>query len=128
MDREASASVTHGGLRDFSTVRAMDVVTMEERPRVVHHEGEAVHEILHAWGTNGIITRIWLALTPAVEWAQCSVAFDTFDQGFEFSQRIAASEDWTKSGWSLRSRRGPFLPSLVRCAPWRPRARRLYFL
>ena len=37
-------------LRDFDTVRAFEVVTMEEMPRVVLHEGEAVHEILHAWG------------------------------------------------------------------------------
>src|SRR6202142_471268 len=89
-------SVTHGGLRDFATVRALDVVTMEESPRLVHHEGEAIHEILHAWGTNGIITRIWLALTPSVEWAQCAVAFDTFDQAFDFSERVAKSEEWNK--------------------------------
>jgi FAD binding domain len=89
-------SVTHGGLRDFATVRAIDVVTMEDTPRLVHHEGEAIHDILHAWGTNGIITRIWLALTPSVEWAQCAVAFDTFDQAFDFSQLIATSEEWTK--------------------------------
>jgi hypothetical protein len=89
-------SVAHGALRDFFTVRALDVVTMEDPPRVVHHEGEAVHEILHAWGTNGIITRIWLALTPSVEWAQCVVAFDTFDRAFDFSERVATSEEWTK--------------------------------
>ncbi len=46
-------SVAHGGLRDFQTVRAIEVVTMEPEPRVMLHEGEAVHEILHAWGTNG---------------------------------------------------------------------------
>jgi FAD binding domain len=89
-------SVAHGGLRDFATVRAIDVVTMEDEPRLVHHEGEAVHEILHAWGTNGIITRIWLALTPSVEWAQCAVAFDTFDHAFDFSERVATAEEWTK--------------------------------
>jgi FAD binding domain len=89
-------SVAHGGLRDFATVRAIDVVTMEDPPRLVHHEGEAIHDILHAWGTNGIITRIWLALTPAVEWAQCAVAFDTFDQAFDFSERVATSDEWTK--------------------------------
>ena len=82
-------TVAHGGLRDFQTVRAIEVVTMEPEPRVVLHEGEAVHEILHAWGTNGIITRIWLALTPAVEWSQCVVAFDTFDAAFDFSEKIA---------------------------------------
>jgi len=89
-------SVAHGGLRDFETVRAIEVVTMEAEPRLVLHQGEAVHEILHAWGTNGIITRIWLALTPAVEWAQCVVAFDTFDAAFSFSERIATDGRWTK--------------------------------
>jgi len=89
-------SVAHGGLRDFGTVRALDVVTMEAEPRVVRHEGESVHDILHAWGTNGIITRIWLALTPAVEWSQCVVAFDSFDSAFDFSERIATGPSWTK--------------------------------
>lgn len=89
-------SVAHGGLRDFKTVRAFEVITMETEPRVVRHEGEAVHEILHAWGTNGIITRIWLALTPAVDWSQCVVAFDSFDVAFDFSERIAVDADWVK--------------------------------
>lgn len=89
-------SVAHGNLRDFDTVRALDVVTMEPEPRVVRHEGAAVHEILHAWGTNGVITRIWLALAPAVDWAQCAVAFDTFDCAFDFGERIANDATWTK--------------------------------
>jgi FAD/FMN-containing dehydrogenase len=89
-------TVAHGGLRDFQTVRALDVVTMEPEPRVVLHEGEAVHEILHAWGTNGIICRIWLALTPAVEWSQCVAAFDTFGVAFDFSEEIATGPKWIK--------------------------------
>jgi FAD/FMN-containing dehydrogenase len=89
-------SVAHGGLRDFDTVRAFEVVTMENEPRVVLHEGPTVHEILHAWGTNGILTRIWFALTPAVEWSQFTVAFDTFDEGFIFAKEIAEGSEWTK--------------------------------
>lgn len=89
-------SVAHGNLRDFQTVRALEVVTMEAQPRLVLHEGEAVHDILHAWGTNGIVTRIWLALTPAVEWAQCAIAFDTFEEAFDFSEQIAVQSTWTK--------------------------------
>ena len=89
-------SVAHGGLRDFNTVQAVEVVTMEAEPRKVVHEGEAVHEILHAWGTNGLITKIWLALAPAVEWSQCAVAFDRFDRAFDFSERVATDNAWTK--------------------------------
>lgn len=89
-------SILNGNLRDFQTVRALEVVTMEPEPRIVLHEGEAVHEILHAWGTNGIITRIWMALAPAVEWAQCAVAFETFAAAFDFSEKIASDAAWTK--------------------------------
>jgi FAD/FMN-containing dehydrogenase len=89
-------SVTHGGLRDFGTVRAIEVVTMEAEPRIMLHEGEAVHDVLHAWGTNGIITKIWLALVPAVEWAQCAIAFPTFQAAFTFSERIALDPSWIK--------------------------------
>jgi FAD/FMN-containing dehydrogenase len=55
-------------------------------PRVVLHKGEAVHEILHAWGTNGVLTRIWFALAPAVDWTQVTAAFDTYEQAFRFTQ------------------------------------------
>jgi len=89
-------SVTHGGLRDFDTVRAIEVVTMEAEPRLLKYEGAKVHDILHAWGTNGIITRIWFALTPAVEWAQCAIAFETFDEAFTFAETVANASEWTK--------------------------------
>ncbi len=89
-------SVAHGGLRDFDTVRAFEVVTMEEEPRVVKHEGAAVHEILHAWGTNGVLTRIWFALTPAVAWVQCLVAFGTYGDAFTFTEAIANGSQWKK--------------------------------
>ncbi len=89
-------SVAHGGLRDFDTVRAFEVATMEGEPRVVLHEGAAVHEILHAWGTNGILTRIWFALTPAVAWSQVTIAFETYDAAFTFAESIANSADWVK--------------------------------
>jgi len=89
-------SVAHGGLRDFDTVRGFEVATMEDPPRVVMHEGAAVHEILHAWGTNGILTRIWFALTPAVEWQQVAVAFDSYGEAFAFAEMVATELCWTK--------------------------------
>ena len=89
-------SVTHGALRDFDTVRGFEVVTMEDEPRVVLHEGPAVHEILHAWGTNGVLTRIWFALAPVVNWMQVTVAFDTYEQGFSFGENIAVGANWIK--------------------------------
>ena len=89
-------SVAHGGLRNFDTVRAFEVVTMEDEPRVVLHEGAAIHEILHAWGTNGVLTRIWFALAPAVDWVQVTATFDTFDEAFSFGKTIAVDSGWIK--------------------------------
>jgi FAD/FMN-containing dehydrogenase len=89
-------SVTHGGLRDFDTVRAFEVATMEDPPRVVLHEGAEVHEILHAWGTNGVLTRIWFALAPAVEWVQFTAVFDTYEQAFSFTESVATDASWSK--------------------------------
>ncbi len=89
-------SVAHGGLRDFETVRAHRSRHHGSRAARRPHEGEAVHEILHAWGTNGVITRIWLALAPAVEWAQCAVAFDTFDEPSISASASPRSPNWTK--------------------------------
>jgi FAD/FMN-containing dehydrogenase len=89
-------SVLNGNLRDYQTVRALEVVTMEQEPQVHFLEGQAVHDILHAWGTNGIITKIWLALSPKVDWAQCAVAFDTFAAAYDFSECIANAPEWTK--------------------------------
>jgi FAD/FMN-containing dehydrogenase len=89
-------SVAHGGLRDFDNVQAFEVVTMEDSPRVVLHKGECVHEILHAWGTNGILTRIWFPLAPAQSWTQFTAAFDTYEQAFRFTQFIAVDNFWTK--------------------------------
>jgi FAD/FMN-containing dehydrogenase len=111
-------SVANGGLRDFQTVRAVEVVTMEKEPRIVLHEGEEVHDILHAWGTNGIITRIWLALAHAVDWSQCVIAFDTFDAAFDFSEKVANGKQWTKRlvttfEWPIPS----FFTPIVKYAP-----------
>ena len=79
-------SVAHGNLRDFDTVARCEVVTMEAEPRVVLHEGQAVHEILHAWGTNGVITRSGSRLLPRSNGRSASVAFDTFDAAFDFQR------------------------------------------
>jgi FAD/FMN-containing dehydrogenase len=105
-------SISHGGLRDFQTVRAIEVVTMEAEPRVIKHEGQAVHEIMHSWGTNGVITRIWFALTPAVQWGQVAVTFPTFAAAFDLSETVAKHPGWQKRlitvfEWPIPSFFGP---------------------
>ncbi|MGB8260523.1 MAG: FAD-binding oxidoreductase [Terracidiphilus sp.] len=89
-------AVAHGAIRDFDTVQAVEIVTMEEEPQRARLEGLAAQQILHAWGTNGIITRVWLRLTPAVEWMEGAAVFDTFEEAFRFAEALAEEPVWQK--------------------------------
>ncbi len=89
-------SITYGALRDNQTVRAIEMLTMEKEPRLLHFSGEEVHQILHSWGTNGIITKIWLALGTRRDWAQIAVAFPTFSQAYDFGERLSQNDDIRK--------------------------------
>jgi FAD/FMN-containing dehydrogenase len=82
-------SITYGGLRENQTVQGIEVLTMEQEPRFLRFEGDSVHQILHSWGTNGIITEVRLALGPRRDWAQLVVAFDSYDSAFTFAEKIA---------------------------------------
>ena len=89
-------SITYGGLRDNQTVPGIEVLTMEQEPRFVRFEGDTVHQILHSWGTNGIITEVRLALGPRRDWAQLVVAFDSYDAAYTFAETIANDAVITK--------------------------------
>ena len=89
-------SILHGGVRENGTVVAIDIMTMEAEPRIVHHDGEAVHEVLHSWGTNGIIVKIWLALAPKESWALVCAVFDTWEACYDFSEKVAFDETYKK--------------------------------
>jgi hypothetical protein len=82
-------SITYGGLRDNQTVREIELLTMEKEPRFLRFAGEDVHQILHSWGTNGIITEVRLALGPRRNWAQLVVAFDSYEGAYTFAETIA---------------------------------------
>jgi hypothetical protein len=43
-----------------------------------------------------VLTRIWFALTPAVQWTQVTLAFDSYDQAFSFTESIAVDPKRTK--------------------------------
>jgi FAD/FMN-containing dehydrogenase len=68
-------STAHGVLRDVDNLRSCRVVTVEPEPRVIVLEGADIQKVHHAYGTNGIITEVTLALRPAVDWVHCIALF-----------------------------------------------------
>ncbi len=83
-------SLRHGMLRDGENVLSARVVTLDAAPRAVTLTGREVDKVQHAYGTNGIITEVELALSPLVEWLDAVALFDGYETALRFA--VAAQE------------------------------------
>ncbi len=78
-------SVTWGGLRDLGNILRLRIVTMEAEPRVLDLSGWDLHKVMHAYGTNGIITEVEAPLTTAYDWVDFIVGFDSHADAIDFA-------------------------------------------
>ncbi|MBE9078236.1 FAD-binding oxidoreductase [Romeria aff. gracilis LEGE 07310] len=85
-------SVRYGQLRDRGNLHALRVVTLEDEPRVIELRGDAVQQVNHAYGTNGIITELEIPLGAAYPWAEVIVTFEDFMTASRFGQRLGSSD------------------------------------
>jgi FAD binding domain-containing protein len=77
-------SCTWGILRDIGNILGVEVVSVEEEPKIIELRGEEVNRIQHAYGTNGIITEIEMPLAPAYDWMEAIVDFADFMEAARF--------------------------------------------
>ena len=96
-------SVTYGQLRDRGNLHAVRVVTMEDTPRVIELRGDEVHQVSHAYGTNGIITELEIPLGPAYPWAEAIVVFDDFMSAAHFGQALGDADGIVKKLISIHA-------------------------
>ena len=82
-------SIRHGVLRDSGNLLSCRVVTVEAVPRIIELQGDEIQQVHHAYGTNGIITEVEVALSPAVEWLHVIALFPRYRQVLDAA--IAAS-------------------------------------
>jgi FAD/FMN-containing dehydrogenase len=82
-------SISWGGLRNIGNVLGLRVVTMEEKPRVLDLKGRDLMKVMHAYGTNGIISEVELPLDAAYDWVDVIVGFDDYMPAVRFANRIA---------------------------------------
>jgi FAD/FMN-containing dehydrogenase len=68
-------SAAHGVLRDGGNLIECRVVTVEPAPQVIVLRGDEIQQVHHAYGTNGIITEVTLALRPALDWVHTIALF-----------------------------------------------------
>jgi FAD/FMN-containing dehydrogenase len=89
-------SITFGQLRDRGNLHAVRVVTMEDQPQVIELRGDAVQQVNHAYGTNGIITELEIPLGPAYAWAELIVTFPDFMTAARFGQGLGDADGIVK--------------------------------
>ena len=85
-------SINWGGLRDLGNVLGLRIVTMEAEPRVLELKGEDLQKVMHAYGTNGVITEVEMPLTAAYDWVDVIVSFDTFMEAARFANALALQD------------------------------------
>ena len=81
-------SINWGGLRDLGNVLRLRVITMEAEPQVLEMTGHDLHKVMHAYGTNGVITEVEMPLTAAYDWVDVVVGFDAFMDGVRFADAL----------------------------------------
>ncbi len=85
-------SVNYGLLSDRGNITALEVVTLDEEPRIIELRGNDVQKVNHAWGINGIITEVEIPLAPVYPWVELAIAFDDFMTTVKFGQALAYSD------------------------------------
>lgn len=73
-------SIHHGVLRDSGNLLRCRVATVEPEPQVIDLFGDDIQQVHHAYGTNGIITEVEVALSPAVDWLHVIALFPHYRQ------------------------------------------------
>lgn len=81
-------SLRHGMLRDDGNVAYVKVMSVEPEPQIIELHGPDIQKVQHAYGTNGIILEIDVALTPATDWMHTAALFDGYDKALRFAMTV----------------------------------------
>ena len=96
-------SINYGQISDRGNLRRVRLVTMEQQPRVLELKGNEVQNVLHAYGTTGIITELEIPLAPAYPWLEAIAIFDDFMTAARFGQALSDSNGIVKKLVSIHA-------------------------
>lgn len=89
-------SVTWGRLSEGGTIKAIDILTVENPPRRYHLGEEQALDVQHTYGSNAVLRRITLRLAPKRAWRQIMVTGEDWFALLAFSLEIADDSHWNK--------------------------------
>jgi FAD/FMN-containing dehydrogenase len=85
-------SIRWGTLRDLGNVISARVVTMEAEPRVLTLTGHDLHQVIHAYGSNGVITSLEMPLTAAYDWVDMLITHGDWLRLNQFADVLACQD------------------------------------
>lgn len=110
-------AINYGTLGDPGNVLGLRLLTLEDEPRFIELRGRDVFKATHAYGVNGIITEVELALAPATAWCDLVLAAPTTMDAARLADTIARSNGVSTKllstlAWSAARRLEPLKPFL----------------
>jgi len=78
-------SLRNGMLRDPGNINYLKILTIEKQPKIIELYNEEIQKVQHAYGTNGIVLEMELALSKSKDWIHCAVLLDGYDKALKFA-------------------------------------------
>lgn len=94
-------SINYGPLGAPGNVRSVKVMTMEAEPRILQIPAPQALLLHHAYGSNGIILEVELALAPLHRWIERLDVFDDFTDALDYANAFARSPGLVKRQLAL---------------------------
>src|SRR5262249_7249256 len=111
-----AGSCTWGQIADPGAVLAVEVVTVEERPKVIELRGRDVLKVMHAYGVNGIITEVEVPLAPSHPWCERIATFASLSVAARFAHAFTECDGVAKKLVTVHDPQ--VAPYLRRLAPY----------
>lgn len=89
-------SINYGPLAAPGNILSVRMMTMEETPRLITLQAPDALLLHHAYGSNGIVLEIELALAPCHEWIERLDTFADFPSAMAFADALARSPGFVK--------------------------------
>lgn len=94
-------SINYGPLGAPGNVLSVKVMTMEAEPRILTVPAPQALLLHHAYGSNGIVLEVELALAPVHQWIERLDVFDDFTDALDYANAFARSPGLVKRQLAL---------------------------
>ena len=94
-------SINYGPLAAAGNVLSVKVMTVEAEPRILQIPAPQALLLHHAYGSNGIVLEVELALAPVHHWIERLDVFDDFTDALDYANAFARSPGVVKRQLAL---------------------------